>query len=70
MVPRPKGEESEAWNRAAFASLGQKRRVFETPSLIHNEAFHHGKKMLAHSQIPGLNHESKKITPKFTPKGD
>jgi len=35
MVPRPKGEESEAWNRAAFDSLGQKRRVFETPSLIH-----------------------------------
>jgi len=29
MVPRPKGEESEAWNRAAFDSLGQKRRVFE-----------------------------------------
>jgi len=40
MVPRPKGEESEAWNRAAFDSLGQKRRVFETPSLIHIEALH------------------------------
>jgi len=38
------GQSSEAWNRAAFDSLGQKRRVFETPSLIHNEAFHHGKK--------------------------
>gem|GEM_PF-5291299 len=98
MVPRPKGEESEACNRAAFAdlwlaanqlgeprgyvpsvarrkpekerqgapmksgrpseggkrscfpseqSLGQKRRVFKTPSLIHNKAFHYGKKMLS-----------------------
>ncbi|MFX1537349.1 MAG: hypothetical protein ACFFDI_24340 [Promethearchaeota archaeon] len=28
MVPRPKGEESEARNRAAFDSLGQKRRIF------------------------------------------
>jgi len=31
---------SEAWNRAAFDSLGQTRRVFETPSLIHIEALH------------------------------
>jgi hypothetical protein len=29
MAPRPKGEESEALNRAAFASLGQKQRAFE-----------------------------------------
>jgi len=29
MVPRPKGEESEAWNRAAFATLGQKLRADE-----------------------------------------
>jgi hypothetical protein len=42
MVPRPKGEESEAWNRAAFDSLGQKRRVIETPSLIQNDTLHHG----------------------------
>jgi hypothetical protein len=27
-----------------FDSLGQKRRVFETPSLIHNNVFHHGRK--------------------------
>ena len=33
MVPRPKGEESEALNRAAFASLGQKRRADELLSL-------------------------------------
>ncbi len=33
MVPRPKGEESEALNRVAFASLGQKRRAFQTPSM-------------------------------------
>jgi spermidine synthase len=30
MVPRPKVEESEALNRAAFAALGQKRRAFES----------------------------------------
>jgi hypothetical protein len=29
MAPRPTGEESEALNRAAFVSLGQKRRAFE-----------------------------------------
>ena len=40
-----KGEESEAWNRAAFDLLGQKRRVFETPSLSHNMIFHHRKKI-------------------------
>jgi hypothetical protein len=28
--------------------LGQKRRVFETSSLIHNEALHHGKKDAYH----------------------
>jgi len=62
MVPRPKGKESEAWNRAAFDSLGQKRRVFETPSLIHNEAFQNEKKyaFLSHdfldkSNLPSLN---------------
>ena len=27
------GEESEAWNRATFASLGQKLRVFEPAGL-------------------------------------
>jgi hypothetical protein len=33
MVSRPKEEESEALNRAAFASLAQKRRTFEALSL-------------------------------------
>jgi len=59
MVPRPKGEESEAWNRAAYDSLGQKRRVFETPSLIHNEVFHHRKKDALHN-ICSIDESQKK----------
>lgn len=35
-LPWPKGEESGAWNRAAFDSPGQKRRVFEPPCLSSN----------------------------------
>ena len=39
MAPRPKGEESEALNRAAFASLGQKRRAFEPLCLSYSNGF-------------------------------
>jgi hypothetical protein len=39
MVPRPKGEESEALNRAAFASVGQKRRAFEALCLSYSNGF-------------------------------
>jgi hypothetical protein len=39
MVPRPKGEESEALNRAGFASLGQKRRAFEPLCLSYSNGF-------------------------------
>jgi hypothetical protein len=39
MVPRPKGEESEALNRAAFDSLGQKRRAFEPLCLSNSNGF-------------------------------
>jgi len=42
MFPQPKVEESEAWNRAAFDSLGQKQRVFE-PSSLSDNFFYHGK---------------------------
>jgi hypothetical protein len=35
----PLGEESEALNRAAFASLGQKRRAFEPLCLSHSNGF-------------------------------
>jgi hypothetical protein len=35
----PLGEESEALNRAAFGSLGQKRRAFEPLCLSHSNGF-------------------------------
>jgi hypothetical protein len=39
MVPRPKGEESEALNQAAFASLGQKRCADEPLCLSYSKDF-------------------------------
>jgi hypothetical protein len=35
----PRGEESEALNRAAFDSLGQKRRAFEPLCLSYSNGF-------------------------------
>jgi hypothetical protein len=39
MVPRPQVEESEALNRAAFDSLGQKQRAFESLCLSYSSGF-------------------------------
>ena len=39
MVPRLKGEESEALNRAAFSSLGEKRRADEPLCLSYSNGF-------------------------------
>jgi hypothetical protein len=39
MVPRSQVEESEALNRAAFDSLGQKQRAFEALCLSYSKGF-------------------------------